>query len=71
MGNRVRKEDRIGLTNYNTDGLLMTIIEYYDSQNLIVEFEDKEIKRVAYKEFCNGHIKHPKMIIDYKKRKTR
>lgn len=48
---------RIGEQSYNNQGELMTIIDYNESLDVAVKFEETNtIKRCAYKEFKNGHI---------------
>ena len=54
-------DNRIGETNINNQGCEMMIIEYNNSTDIIIEFQDKYKTRVksAYKEFKNGVIKNP------------
>lgn len=48
------KLDRIGETNYSNDGHLMTIIDYFNANNITIEFEDGEI--VTHKRYYNFKI---------------
>lgn len=51
------KNKRIGEVNYNNQNELMTIIEYYDANNIIVQFnETNKTKKCAYREFQNGSV---------------
>lgn len=52
---------RVGETNCNSNGIKMTIIEYIDSQNILIEFDDnyKYRKICSYKEFKNGSPSSP------------
>lgn len=51
----------VGEENYNTFGTLMRIIEYIDSSNIIVEFQDefKYKKKTQYVNFKTGRVKNP------------
>ena len=53
--------DRVGQTNYSNEGYLMTIVEYKNENNMIIEFQDKykARKNIRYKEFLNGKVKNP------------
>ena len=67
------KAERIGEQRENSRGRLMTIIEYNNASNILVEFEDGYITRTKYAIFKQGYIKH---IEDFprgrqKKRKER
>ena len=55
------KNERVGETNYNTYGTLMKIIEYYNKENIVIEFQDNyKIKVDAkYINFKRGKIKNP------------
>lgn len=59
MNNNPAKINRIGETRLNNFGSKMTIIEYNNVHNVVVEFENgyKTIKR--YKDFINGKIASP------------
>ena len=56
-----KKQGRIGEERYNTKGDLMKIIEYKDSYNVIIEFQDnyKAKKNIRYDSFINGNVKNP------------
>ena len=45
---------RIGETNVNTLGNVMTIIRYINRANIIVKFSDGYITKTCYKEFFVG-----------------
>lgn len=53
--------DRIGETNYNSQGCLMKIIEYRSATDIIIEFQDeyKYKLRTWYGNFKKGTIKNP------------
>ena len=55
------KNERIGEENYNTYGTLMRIVEYYNKENIIVEFQDEYRIKVSakYINFKKGKIKNP------------
>lgn len=53
-------KDRTGETNIAKNGLKMTIIEYYNSQNITIKFSDGVIVyNKEYRAFKNGTVKHP------------
>lgn len=53
----VLKNTRVGETNINNQGELMTIIKYNGANDLYVKFEKtNKIKKGSYKEFKNGHL---------------
>ena len=55
-----KKINRIGMVNYNKQGLKMTIIDYKRSDNITVQFEDGTIiENKTYSNFTKGMIKHP------------
>ena len=56
-----KKQGRIGEERYNTKGDLMKIIEYKDSYNVVIEFQDsyKAKKNIRYDNFINGTVKNP------------
>ena len=62
---KIRKENdakkRIGLEKINNSGDKMKIVEYIDSNNIVIEFQDKEKHRVSttYGSFCDGRTKNP------------
>ena len=56
-----QKQERIGEENCNLYGTLMRIIEYNDSKDIIVEFQDKYKVKVhtGYGNFKKGEVKNP------------
>ena len=55
------KKDRTGETNINKQGCLMIIVEYNNSDDIIIEFQD-EYKIKVNTQYCNfksGSIKNP------------
>lgn len=51
------KNKRLGESNYNNQGELMTIIEYYNANNLIVKFDKtSKTKKCTYREFKKGSV---------------
>lgn len=51
------RNERLYESNYNNQGELMTIIEYYNANNLIVLFDKtNKTKKCAYREFKNGSV---------------
>lgn len=58
--NKLQSINRIGETNYSTQGYKMTIIKYDKSNNIDIQFEDGIIVyHKAYHDFKKGLIKHP------------
>lgn len=56
----MKKKDRTGETRVMNNGMKATIITYRLSDDLDIQFEDGVIREhCAYKEFCEGYIKHP------------
>lgn len=53
------KKDRIGLKNINNQGLEMTILEYNNSENILVEFEDGFRLKTTFFQFQKGKILNP------------
>lgn len=51
--------NRIGEVNYNKFGSKMKIIEYNNSSDIIVEFENGYLKHCAYFDFKRGYVKSP------------
>ena len=53
--------NRIGEENYNNENCLMKIIEYNNSRNIIVEFQDKNKAQVytTYDCFLSGSVRNP------------
>lgn len=58
-----QKIARLGQENFNNQGYLMKVIEYIDSKNVVVEFQDKYKGRVScyWKSFVDGEVKNPYM----------
>lgn len=61
MTRKELKESRIGIEKYNNNQELMKCIEYHNSNNIIVEFQDqwKERTHCAWREFTNGSVRNP------------
>ena len=55
-GNKFLTE-RIGEINYNKYGSKITIVEYYSSSYVVVEFDNGYITRCTYEQFKKGSIK--------------
>jgi hypothetical protein len=55
------KQDRIGQLKLNNQGCLMKIVDYIDSHNIVVEFQDEYKARVStqYTHYLNGNVKNP------------
>lgn len=58
---KLQKEKRLGQEKLNNQGSLMKIIEYTNSTNIIVQFQDKFGTKIksTWKEFSTGSIKNP------------
>lgn len=56
-----QKQERIGMEKYNNDGELMKVIDYINSHNVIVEFQDEcqRQKSVYWKSFVDGKVRNP------------
>jgi hypothetical protein len=54
-----KKQNRIGEVNYNTYGSRMQIIEYNNSLDVVVKFEDGYITTCQYDAFKKGILKNP------------
>ena len=56
-----QREKRLGEARYNNRGQLMKIVEYNNAKNIVVEFQDKYMKRICstYDNFIKGHIMNP------------
>lgn len=52
------RDSKIGMTNHNREGLLMTLIEYTNANHVVVQFEDGYKKNTAMKLFLNGTVNH-------------
>jgi hypothetical protein len=59
--NRTDYTYRVGEINYNNNGTKMTIIEYTDCQNVLIEFDDDYHygKICSYREFKKGGVSSP------------
>jgi hypothetical protein len=55
------KDDRVGIETLNNQGCLMKIIEYNNSMNIIVKFQDEYKAKVKsqYSHFVSGEIRNP------------
>lgn len=55
------RKSKVGETNINKQGCLMMIVEYHDSRNIIVEFQDEFLHRTKtrYDRFKKGAVKNP------------
>lgn len=53
------KEIRLGETRQAKNGLSMTIIEYNNSKDIVVRFEDNYEKKTTYRLFKQGSVKNP------------
>ena len=51
---------RIGMTNTNKQGYIMKVVDYIDSNNVIIEFQDNYHERIrcTWSAFINGSIKN-------------
>lgn len=56
-----QKNERIGAENYNSKKELMKVVDYIDSHNVIIEFQDewKRKKSVYWKNFIEGKVRNP------------
>ena len=56
-----QKRDRIGEETLNNQGCLMRIVEYNNSKDIVVEFQDEYKARInsRYPEFKSGGIRNP------------
>lgn len=56
-----QKQERLGEQLSNNQGCLMKIVEYNDSHNIVVEFQDKHKYRTntRYKDFIIGGVRNP------------
>lgn len=55
----MQKINRVGETNINTNGSLMTIIEYNNANDIVVEFKDGYKIKTFYSKFKDGEIRYP------------
>lgn len=58
---RSKKQDRLGEEGINYQGNVMRIIEYNNTKDIVVEFQDdyKAHVHTAYREFQSGSVKNP------------
>ena len=58
---RKKLQGRVGEERYNSKGDLMKIVEYKDSYNVLIEFQDeyKYRKNTRYDIFIKGQVKNP------------
>lgn len=61
MNRQRQKNERLGEEKLNNQGCLMKIIEYKDSMNLAIEFQDRYKTKIytRYEHFIDGSIKNP------------
>lgn len=52
------KKDRIGIKKQNNNGSNMTIIEYNNSQNIIVEFDNHYKTKTNFYDFMRGKVRN-------------
>lgn len=53
-------EGRVGEQSIASNGMTITILEYFSSDNLTVQFEDGTVvHNKTYRRFCGGQIAHP------------
>ncbi len=64
------RNKHIGETNIAKNGLKIEIIDYKDSQNITVKFEDGFIRTTDYKSFTEGGIKHPDIDVKTQRAKN-
>lgn len=56
-------DSRVGEKHHNQQGLVMTIIEYFTSRDVTIQFEDGTIcQHLRYGNVCRGHVKHPNTL---------
>lgn len=56
---RERRINRVGEVGIATCGLKMTVVEYAETRNITVQFEDGAVVKTAYRSFIKGHVGHP------------
>lgn len=60
MFHKVRTSDRIGTKLRMNNGLVATVVEYVNSHNMAVQFEDGAIAYdVSWRDFEKGNVSHP------------
>jgi len=55
----MQKIDRTGETSTTTEGYLITIVEYKDANNIVIEFENTHQRRTNYTDFTKGLVSNP------------
>ena len=53
------REERLEKTNVNSNGELMKVIDYINSHNIIVEFQNNEKVNTTWTKFKNGTVRNP------------
>jgi hypothetical protein len=56
---KIKNDNRIGEVNYSNFGDKMIIIDYQNSSNVIVKFDNGYKTKCKYQQFKNGTIKNP------------
>lgn len=61
MDRNYKYADRLNEAQPNNQGCIMKVIEYYGTDNIVVEFQDKykAIVHTSYRHFKNGNVKNP------------
>ena len=56
-----KKEERLGMTKVSKQGVLMKVIKYDNSKDVLVEFQDKNktIVHCEWQQFVKGNIRNP------------
>lgn len=56
-------DQKVREKNRALNGLMMEIIEYTNSNNIVIRFEDGEERKTSYPDFKKGCVKHPSLWI--------
>lgn len=66
MGQKSKKEERLGQEKLNNQSCLMKIVEYIDAKNITVKFDDEYKTRVkcSWVQFENGSVVNPSIYKD-------
>lgn len=59
MKNSNMRNVRLGTKNTNHQGLNMVVVDYINSHNVIVKFDDGSIIKTEWREFINGSLNNP------------
>lgn len=61
MNKNCKYINRLNEAQLNNQGCIMTIVEYRDTDNIVVKFQDKykAIVHTSYRHFKNGNVKNP------------